>query len=117
MKLVDLLEAVDPSRPHQVQGITWYLGKRDRETVKQVFDPFQKKFAAEMKALKGKWNGIDRTYDFKTAEQAATAEAKVAEMRAEFQQLLKDYPEDRSDSSVSQFFKHQDKVDKSFGRK
>jgi hypothetical protein len=48
------------------------------------------------------------TYDFKTQEQADAATERLTEIRAEFQRLLKEFPEGaQSDaSSIENFFKH-----------
>ena len=71
-----------------------------------------------MTALKGKWNGADRTFDFKTEEQAKAAEAKMIELRAEWKEMEKAFPAGSQvgNNDVANFFKHQKKVDKSFGR-
>ena len=116
MKLEQLFEEVDSKRPFQVAYISWHVGRRDPSVVKEVVNPFIKKAEKEMKALKGKWNAIDRTFDFKTEGESRAAEEKLKELRAEWQEIQTAFPEGSMSHDISAFFKHQDKVNKSFGK-
>jgi hypothetical protein len=91
MKIQDLFENGDH---FTVKCITYYVGRRSKDTAKNIFDPFIKNVNKEMRALKGKWNGRDG-YTFKREDQAKAAQDKMNELAGQWKQMLNDFPENK----------------------
>lgn len=91
MKLQDLFESDDQ---FTVKRFTYFVGRRSKDAIKNIFDPFMKGLDKEMRALKGKWNGQDG-YTFKHEDQAKTAQAKMDELTSQWEQMLRDFPENK----------------------
>ena len=90
MKLNELFEN---DSTFNVKRFSYFVGRRSKDVVKTIFDPFIKELDKEMRALKGKWNGDG--YVFKREDQAKAAQVKMDELSKQWSKMLSDFPEDK----------------------